>query len=234
MQQELSIIQLILNASFVVQLVIGILLFFSIVSWGIIINKWLSITHANISTNSFLRQFANATNISTLYTTISAQSNKHTVTEIFYQGINEYNKLHKQNIKNPEIILENIERTMTSTINSEIDKYEHRISSLATFGSVSPYIGLLGTVWGIMHAFIGLSNQGQATLSSVAPGIAEALVATAIGLFVAIPAYIFYNKFTTQIDQLNNKMNHFGNDFLNMINRKIANNTNINNDNEGM
>ena len=121
------------------------------------------------------------------------------------------------------MILLNVERTLSSTVEEEIDRYEHSLSTLATFGSVSPYIGLLGTVWGIMHAFIGLGSLGQATLTTVAPGIAEALVATAIGLFVAIPAYIFYNKFTAEVNSLNNKMNKFGDDFLNLISRRLAN-----------
>ncbi|MFN8770114.1 MAG: protein TolQ [Neisseriaceae bacterium] len=230
MGQEISIIQLILNASIVVQIVIGLLIVFSIFSWGIIFSKWAFFAKAKLDTRSFLRKFANTNNVATLYTDISGKADKHSVAALFYNGINEYNKLNKQGTTNPNVILLNIERTLSSTVESEIDRYEQSLSTLATFGSVSPYIGLLGTVWGIMHAFIGLGTQGQATLATVAPGIAEALVATAIGLFVAIPAYIFYNKFTAEVNSLNNKMNKFGDDFLNLISRRLSqNNSNSNN-----
>lgn len=220
-QQEISILQLILNASIVVQIVIGLLVLFSIISWGIIFAKWMYLGLAKRETNSFLRQFRSSSNVSALYTAVSAKSNKHSVAALFFHGLNEYNKLTKQGINDKDTMIENIERSLNSTIDAEIDKYETSLSTLASFGSVSPYIGLLGTVWGIMHAFIGLGNAGQATLSSVAPGIAEALVATAVGLFVAIPAYIFFNKFTADINSLNNKMNKFGDEFLNLITRRL-------------
>lgn len=221
MEQEISILQLIINASLVVQIVIAILVVFSIVSWGIILGKWTSLSRAKFDTYSFLRQYNASNNISSLFTSVSGKSNKNSVAALFYQGINEYNKLSKHGISQPHLIIENIERTLSSTLDAQLDNYEKSLSTLATFGSVSPYIGLLGTVWGIMHAFIGLGAAGQATLSSVAPGIAEALVATAIGLFVAIPAYIFYNKFSADVQSLNNKMNKFGDEFLNLINRRL-------------
>lgn len=141
---------------------------------------------------------------------------------MFYAGLSEYNRMSKSGVNSKDAITTNIERALTATIDEELNSFESHLSTLATFGSVSPYIGLLGTVWGIMHAFIGLSNTGQATLSSVAPGIAEALVATAIGLFVAIPAYMAYNKFTSDVNYLYNKMNRFGDEFLNLINRKLS------------
>ena len=220
--QEISILQLIINASLVVQIVIGILVIFSIASWGIIFTKWATLAKAKLDTQSFLRQYNATTNISSLFTTISGKSNKNSVAALFYQGIGEYNKLTKQGVTDKELMINNIERSLNSTLDAEIDRYEGSLSMLATFGSVSPYIGLLGTVWGIMHAFIGLGSVGQATLASVAPGIAEALVATAIGLFVAIPAYIFYNKFSGDVQSLNNKMNKFGDEFLNLINRRLV------------
>lgn len=222
MGQEISIVQLILHASIVVQFVIGLLIVFSIISWGIIFAKWTALTKAKLDTNSFLRQFKSTKNVATLYTALAAKESHNSVAALFYNGINEYNKLSKQGIKNPDIIMLNIERTLSSSVENEVGRYEHKLSTLATFGSVSPYIGLLGTVWGIMHAFIGLGTSGQATLSTVAPGIAEALVATAVGLFVAIPAYIFYNKFTADVNGLNNKMNKFGDEFLNLISRRLS------------
>jgi biopolymer transport protein TolQ len=228
MEQEISILGLILHASIIVQIVIAILLIFSVTSWAIILSKWVSITNAKSETKRFLRQFHNSNSITALYTSVSGKDNKNCVEALFYNGINEYNKLTKQGITQSG--LENIERSLNATVDAQIDKYEHGLSTLATFGSVSPYIGLLGTVWGIMHAFIGLGTAGQATLTSVAPGIAEALVATAIGLFVAIPAYIAYNKFSADINSLNNKMNKFGDEFLNLINRKLMT-SNVNSDN---
>lgn len=221
MEQEISILQLIMNASIVVQVIIGILLLFSVTSWAIIFGKWLTLAQAKSQTHNFLRQFHNSNSISNLYTSLSSKENQHSVEALFFNGINEYNKLNKQGITQKDVVLENIDRSLSATVEAQIDKLEHNLSTLATFGSVSPYIGLLGTVWGIMHAFIGLGAAGQATLSTVAPGIAEALVATAIGLFVAIPAYIAYNKFTSDISSLNNKMNKFGDEFLNLINRRL-------------
>lgn len=222
MEQEISILQLILHASIIVQIVIAILLVFSVVSWGIIFNKWVSLSRAKLDTQSFLKQFHSTTNISQLYSTVGAKKTQNAVAALFYQGVTEYNKLNQSGIKHQSTTIENIERSLSSTMDAELDKYENGLSTLATFASVSPYIGLLGTVWGIMHAFIGLGHEGQATLATVAPGIAEALVATAIGLFVAIPASIFFNKFTAEIQSLNNKMNKFGDEFLNLINRRLG------------
>ncbi|MCC2645008.1 MAG: tolQ [Burkholderiales bacterium] len=231
MQQEISILQLIMNASIVVQAIIALLLLFSVVSWAIIFGKWLSLSLAKNKTNSFLRQFHNSNSISNLYSSLSGKENKLCVEDLFFNGINEYNKLSKQGITQKDVVLDNIDRSLSASIESQIDKFEHNLSILATFGSVSPYIGLLGTVWGIMHAFIGLGASGQATLATVAPGIAEALVATAIGLFVAIPAYIAFNKFTADISSLNNKMNKFGDEFLNLINRRLTSTVASNSDN---
>ncbi len=222
MEQQLSILTLIMNASIVVQLVIGILILFSIISWGIIFAKWTTLAKVKLDTNSFLRQFRSSNNISNLYTNVSSKSTKNSVIALFFNSITEYNKLNKQGVKDQYQIMQNIERSLNATLDNEIDKYQSRLSTLATFGSVSPYIGLLGTVWGIMHSFIGLGTAGQATLSSVAPGIAEALVATAVGLLVAIPAYMFYNKFSADVQSLENKMNRFGDEFLNLLNRKLS------------
>ena len=222
MQQELSILQLIINASLVVQIIIGILVLFSVISWGIIIGKWTSLARAKLETSSFLRQYNSSNNISTLYTTVAGKSNKNCVAALFFNGISEYNKLTKQGVTKKEAMMDNIERALNASLDAEVDKYHTSLSTLATFGSVSPYIGLFGTVWGIMHAFLGLGSAGQATLASVAPGIAEALVATACGLFVAIPAYMAYNKFSADVNSLENKMNKFGDEFLNLIGRRLS------------
>ena len=141
---------------------------------------------------------------------------------MFYAGLSEYNPLNKTGVNNKVAIMENIERALAASLDDELNTHESRSSTLATFGSVSPYIGLLGTVWGVMHAFIGLGSTGQATLAAVAPGIAEALIATGIGLFVAIPAFMAYNKFTSDVGVLEKKMNNFGDEFLNTINRRLS------------
>ena len=224
MGQEISFISLVTNATFFAQLILILLAVFSVISWAIIFSKWTSLAKAKRETKEFMRQYKSSTSIASLYTALSGKSNQVAVGALFFNGINEYNKMTKQGINQKEIIIENLERTLASSMDAEIDSYEDSLSLLATFGSVSPYIGLLGTVWGIMHAFIGLGNTGQATLATVAPGIAEALIATAVGLFVAIPAYIFYNKFSADVNHLTNSMNKFGDDFLNLINRRLSSN----------
>lgn len=219
--EQMSIMSLITDASLPVQLIMLLLAIFSIVSWGIIISKYLSLAKAKRETNKFNAQYHSTSNITNLYSAVSGVE-RSTTAQMFYAGLSEYNRLSKTGIRNKADITTNIERSLTATIEEELSGYESRLSTLATFGSVSPYIGLLGTVWGIMHAFIGLGNGGQATLASVAPGIAEALIATAIGLFVAIPAYMGYNKFTADISTLEKKMNKFGDEFLNSISRHLA------------
>ncbi len=220
--EHISIISLITNASAPVQAVMALLAIFSISSWGIIFTKWLALNKAKSETNKFIAQYQNSASITNLYNSISINNSRQAACQMFYSGLSEYNRMSKSGVSNKEAITTNIERALTATIDEELNSYEKHLSTLATFGSVSPYIGLLGTVWGIMHAFIGLSNTGQATLASVAPGIAEALIATAIGLFVAIPAYMAYNKFSADVNYLYNKMNRFGDEFLNLINRKLS------------
>lgn len=230
MGQDLSIFQLILNASFVVKLVLLILLIFSILSWGIIFAKMISLSKMSFQLNLFIKKFSGmSNNLSELYN-LSYSDNMRNSARIFCLSLKEYNLLVKQNIRNNEIIMQNVERKIISVIDEEIAICENSISILATFGSVSPYIGLLGTVWGIMSAFINIGSVGQATLASVAPGIAEALVATAFGLFVAIPAYIFYNKFTTTINTITIKMTTFGDELLNMINSRLETKVRDNNE----
>lgn len=223
--EQMSIISLITDASLTVQVIMGILALFSVFSWGIIINKYITLGKAKRDIKIFQHQYSNTTNITTLYNSISTLE-RTTTAQMFFVGISEYNNLNKKGVRNKDDITANLERSLTAAAEEELDNYESGLSTLATFGSVSPYVGLLGTVWGIMHAFIGLGNTGQATLASVAPGIAEALIATAIGLFVAIPAYMAYNKFSADISTLEKKMNKFGDEFINSINRHLASNSN--------
>ena len=220
--QDTSIMALISDASIVVQLIIALLALFSISSWGIILSKWLTLAKAKAATNKFMDQYYNSPSITNLYNSISQLPTRVSTGQMFYSGLSEYNRMHKSGVTNKDTIISNIERTLAATIDDELNNYEAHLSTLATFGSVSPYIGLLGTVWGIMHAFLGLGSSGQASLASVAPGIAEALIATAVGLFVAIPAYMAYNKFSADVGHLYNKMNKFGDEFLNLLNRKLS------------
>lgn len=224
MNQNISIISLVTHSSLVVQIIIAVLLLFSILSWGIIINKWVKLINLKLNIYSFQKEFINNENIIDLYNKICKQKNKTATAKLFCNAIYELNKFAKHGVKNQPLIIDNIERSINGTINEEISKLEQQISILATFGSVSPYIGLLGTVWGIMQSFIGLENNGQTTLQAVAPGIAEALIATFIGLFVAIPAYIFFNKFTNDIHGINTTMNKFGDELVNHLNRSLNNN----------
>lgn len=224
MNQNISIISLVIHSSLIVQIIIVMLLLFSIFSWGIIINKWVKLIHIKYNIYNFQKEFTNNDNIIDLFNKINKQKNKSATTKLFYNAIYELNKFAKHGIKNQSLIMENIERTINANINEEVSRLEQQISLLATFGSVSPYIGLLGTVWGIMQSFIGLENNGQTTLQAVAPGIAEALIATFIGLFVAIPAYIFFNKFTNDIHGINSSMNKFGDELVNHLNRNLNNN----------
>ena len=219
-----SIIYLIMNASFFVQIVLGLLLLCSIISWSIILSKYMYLGKVKFESMIFLKQYSSSLGISNLYNIVAGRHKKNSTIAVFFQGISQFNKLTKKGIFNRIIILENIERSLEIARDMEIDKCSSSLGLLATFGSVSPYIGLLGTVWGIMHAFIGLGSTGQATLSQVAPGIAEALIATAAGLVVAIPAYFFYNKFIADIDHIANKMDLFSNELLNLINEKLVEN----------
>ncbi len=223
--EQMSVISLISNASLTVQLIMALLALFSITSWGIIFSKWRSISKAKSETQKFMSQFYNTNSLTNLFNSVSAAPERYTTAQMFYAGLSEYNRLNKTGVNNKIAIMENIERALAASMDDELNSHEARLSTLATFGSVSPYIGLLGTVWGVMHAFIGLGSTGQATLAAVAPGIAEALIATGIGLFVAIPAFMAYNKFTSDVGVLEKKMNKFGDEFLNTINRRLSANS---------
>ncbi len=222
MNQDLSLLQLVLHASLVVQVIILLLLVFSVLSWSLIFSKLLFLRNKKNNIISFSGQFYTSKNLTEFYLELNKnQNNQKGLALVFINAINEYNKLKKQDSTSHEIMIQNIERNLISTIDQELESCTNHLDILATFASVGPYIGLLGTVWGIMHAFLGLGNQTQAVLSAVAPGIAEALVTTAIGLFVAIPAYIFYNQFTAQINKINLKFQAFADDLLNIISRRI-------------
>lgn len=217
---DLSIAALILQATIPVQLVMVLLVVLSISSWTVIFKKLLSIREINRQTDSFEEAFWSGGELMALYERTSQGVYGQGLSRVFEAGMREFLKLRQQSKADPSLMLEGARRAMRATSQREFDSLEHGLPFLATVGSVSPYIGLFGTVWGIMHAFTGLANVQQATLASVAPGIAEALVATAIGLFAAIPAVVAYNRYATDIDRLSNRFETFMEEFSNILHRQ--------------
>jgi len=217
---DLSIVTLILQATIPVQLVMLLLVVLSISSWTVIFKKLLSIREINRQTDSFEEAFWSGGELMALYERTSQGVYGQGLSRVFEAGMREFLKLRLQSKADPSLMLEGARRAMRATSQREFDSLEHGLPFLATVGSVSPYIGLFGTVWGIMHAFTGLANVQQATLASVAPGIAEALVATAIGLFAAIPAVVAYNRYATDIDRLSNRFETFMEEFSNILHRQ--------------
>jgi biopolymer transport protein TolQ len=219
--QDLSFISLILNASVLAQAVIALLLFLSLMSWTVIFRKWFAISRARAQTERFERDFWSGGDLQTLYQ--SAASNRHNngaLERIFEAGMREFLKGKEKRLADPSAMLDGARRAMRASFQREMDALEANLAFLASVGSVSPYIGLFGTVWGIMNAFRGLANVQQATLANVAPGIAEALVATAIGLFAAIPAVVAYNRYTHDIDRLAIRFETFVEEFSNILQRQ--------------
>ena len=220
--QDLSILHLIINDSAVVQIVMAILAGVSLMSWYYIAMKWFAVRQARTKTEIFERDFWSGGDLNSLYN--SAVNDRHhagSMERIFEAGFREFAKLKTQKNLDPKDVVDGSRRAMRATYQREVDGLESHLAFLASVGSVSPYIGLFGTVWGIMHSFRGLANVGQATLSAVAPGIAEALVATAIGLFAAIPAVLAYNRFAHDIDRLSIRYESFMEEFSNIIQRQM-------------
>ena len=210
MDNSLSIFSLIISAGFVVQVVMIVLVLMSIYSWTIIMSKKKTLIDANKDVKNFHNHFLADTDLALLHSQIPEQvSNRTPMEHIFGAGYGEFT--HTTSASNQALVLnsERAYRSMNTAVNNEVDRLDHGLSVLAMIASSSPYIGLFGTVWGIMHSFIGLASVKQATISIVAPGIAEALIATAFGLFAAIPATIAYNRLITQVGEINNKYTSF-------------------------
>ncbi len=223
MNQDLSIVTLVLHASFVVQIVMAGLLLTSLASWTVIFGKLFGLRRVRGENEDFEREFWAGKNLNDLY----AEATKHAesaapMERIFASGMREFLKLRERRMGDPGALLDGARRAMRASFQREMDAIESHLSFLASVGSVSPYVGLFGTVWGIMHAFIGLSNLQQVTLATVAPGIAEALVATAIGLFAAIPAVIAYNRFARDIDRIAIHSETFIEEFSNILQRNAS------------
>ena len=223
MNQDLSIVSLILNASWVVQFVVALLVAVSISSWAAIFRKIVSLKRVQKLNDEFDREFWSGTSLNDLFAGATQNAkNSGPMERIFARGMREYQKLRERRIDDSGTLMDGARRAMRASYQRELDAIEANLSFLATVGSVSPYVGLFGTVWGIMHAFTGLAALEQVTLATVAPGIAEALVATAIGLFAAIPAVVAYNRFAHDIDRVANRLETFIEEFSNILQRNLG------------
>jgi len=223
--QDLDIWTLILNASIVVKVVMLLLAAVSFMSWMFIFQKWFAIRRAAVQTDKFEREFWSGNDLNALYQ--GAVNQRHTIgslERIFEAGFREFAKLRSGQRAGTDAsdMVDGARRAMRATFQREMDFLERHLAFLASTGSVSPYVGLFGTVWGIMHAFRSLANVQQATLAQVAPGIAEALVATAIGLFAAIPAVVAYNRYSHDIERLANRFESFMEEFSNILHRQAV------------
>ena len=228
MNEGISLIELILNASFAVQLVMFILFLLSIISWVIIVQRWLVLSAARKGVFGFEQRFWSGMDLSQLYKegTQMQQENIQVVgmENIFRAGFKEFMRLRQQGSIDGEAVMEGAQRAMRVAYSREEEKLEKNLPFLATVGSVSPYVGLFGTVIGIMNAFLGLAAQAQATLQVVAPGIAEALFATGMGLFAAIPAVVAFNRYSALLDNVTSSYITFTDEFSSILHRQIHTN----------
>ncbi len=221
MNSELSIVSMITNASVLVQLVMAVLMLISLGSWSIIFRKWFAIRAAKPATDRFETEFWKDRDLGTLYQQVRNEGHDHgSLARIFESGMGEFLKTRQQKPGDIAAMLDGSRRAMRAAYQREMDALESSLAFLASAGSVSPYIGLFGTVWGIMNSFRGLANVHQATLASVAPGIAEALVATAISLFAAIPTVVAYNRCAYDMDRLSTRFDSFIDEFSNILQRQ--------------
>ncbi|HEY4732513.1 MAG TPA: protein TolQ [Gammaproteobacteria bacterium] len=224
MTADLSLIHLVTGASFLVQVVMSLLLLASVTSWTFIFRKWRELKVARRSLEEFETRFWSGTDLDALHKHVTSQPDYITgAAGIFEAGFRTFLRLRQKEDIQPREILEGVQRNMRVALNRETDLLEMHLPFLATVGSTSPYIGLFGTVWGIMNSFRALGNVNQATLALVAPGIAEALIATAMGLFAAIPAVIAYNRYVTDVGRLINHYENFLEEFSSILQRQLHN-----------
>jgi biopolymer transport protein TolQ len=221
MGSELSLIDLVLHASLVVQLVLVVLVLASVLSWAAIFDRSRVLKRARSAADTFEQKFWSGGDLSALYRELGQDDKSLSgLAAIFRNGFKEYVRLRKITPDDTMAVILGAERSMRVALSREMDRLESNLPFLATVGSTSPYVGLFGTVWGIMHAFHALGNVQQATLALVAPGISEALVATAIGLFAAIPAVIAFNRYSSQVERLNNRYDEFMEEFSTLLQRQ--------------
>ena len=220
MSSELSFVDLILEASLLVQLVMLLLFGASIASWAFIFERSRALNFARAEMKKFEDKFWSGVDLNQYYKELAARQSLEGMASMFCAGFKEFMRSRKNTSTPPDAIMEGASRAMRVALSREIDRLESRLPFLATTGSISPYVGLFGTVWGIMNSFISLGGQQQATLSMVAPGIAEALIATAMGLFAAIPAVIAYNRFSHHVEKLENSYGNFMDEFSSILHRQ--------------
>lgn len=221
MNTDLSILHLIFNASLVVKIVMGLLVVASLLSWTLIIVKASKLKQARREAEQFEERFWSGISLPTLYDELAKAPQRSGLARIFFDGFHEYRRLSQLENNNLPVS-EAVQRSMRVAASKEIDGLEQNLAFLATVGSTSPYVGLFGTVWGIMNSFLSLGKMQQATLAVVAPGIAEALIATAIGLFAAIPAVVAYNRFVEHVDRLAVTYDNFRDEFTALLERHAA------------
>ncbi|MGB5598721.1 protein TolQ [Thiothrix litoralis] len=222
MTTDLSILKLIMDASLVVKIVMALLIIASLLSWTLIIVKSSTISSTQSSVTKFEERFWSGVSLNSLYEDLSQKVNRHGLERIFYDGFHEYKRALNVDPNSRLSVTDSVQRSMRVASSKEVDDLEQNLAFLATVGSTSPYVGLFGTVWGIMNSFISLGQMQQATLGVVAPGIAEALIATAIGLFAAIPAVIAYNRFSDKIDRLVVSYDNFREEFTALLERHAS------------
>lgn len=221
MNDQLSIIELMLNATVVVQLVMFLLVLASLTSWVMILQRATVLNNASKTLNAFEEKFWSGNDLSELFREVNSTSEnlRSGVENIFYSGFKEFTRLRQQTGADSDAIMEGAQRVMRVALAREEEKLEKNLPFLASVGSTSPYVGLFGTVWGIMNSFRSLANASQATLATVAPGISEALVATAMGLFAAIPAVIAYNRYAAKVENVTGRYENFAEEFASILHR---------------
>ena len=221
MEADMSLISLVSRASTLVQLVMLALLAASVLSWVVIFTKHKILKLAREDALRFEDQFWSGINLADLYSRLKKKNEERRgMARIFESGFSEYARLHKRATGSGEMLIAGVQRSMKVSLAREEDRLESNLSLLATIGSISPYVGLFGTVWGIMRSFTALGSVQHATLAMVAPGIAEALIATAMGLFAAIPAVIAYNRYSDQVDRLIGSYENFAEEFSTILQRQ--------------
>ncbi|WP_336391505.1 protein TolQ [Gallaecimonas pentaromativorans] len=219
---DMSFFGLFWQASLLVKIVMLILLAFSVFSWTLIFQRHKVLKSAKSNADRFEDKFWSGVDLGKLYHELNArQEQLGGMEKVFTAGFKEFARLSKSSSRSPQSVLDGADRSMRVTLNREVEHLESHLSFLATVGSISPYIGLFGTVWGIMNSFIALGNVQQATLSMVAPGIAEALIATAMGLFAAIPAVMAYNRFSHNVEKLELSYLNFQEEFHTILHRQV-------------
>ena len=220
MTQQLSIFELVANASLLVQIVIVLLALASVASWMMIFQRWFALNRVQNQMGEFEDYFWSGIDLRQLYGELEQEQNDLTGSEtVFVAGFREFTRLSEQANADPDAVMQGVQRAMRVALNREEEQLERHLVFLATVGSTSPYVGLFGTVWGIMNSFRSLANMTQATLASVAPGISEALIATAMGLFAAIPAVIGYNRFSARVEVLLKRYDTFAEELTSILYR---------------